>query len=235
MGFIRSIFFCLISVLILFSMNLEAREFLVGGKENLWRISSSPRQLIEWAEKERFKIGDSLVFKYDSKSDSVLKVDEEDYKKCTTTKPLKEYNDGNTKIVLDKAGPYFFISGAYGNCEKGERLEVKVLSEKHSSVGATSPSPAPKPSPKEPSPPKASPPKAPSSPKASSSPKVVSPPVSTPAEAPKSSAPGLINLRVVDIAIVVMGAMVAIFMMLFGRFGRYSATVWLCCYGSATL
>ncbi|KAI3715024.1 hypothetical protein L6452_21989 [Arctium lappa] len=196
MGLIRSIFFGLISGLILFSMNLdgsEAREFLVGGKENSWRISSSPNELIEWAEKERFKIGDSLVFKYDSKVDSVLEVDEEDYKKCNKNKPIKEYHDGNTKIELNKAGPFFFISGSTGHCDKGEKLEVKVLSHKHSSIGESSPSIAPKPSPKV------------------SSPKVLSPPVLTPAEAPKSSAAGL-NFRVVDISILVIVTMVALAM-----------------------
>ncbi|KAI3524313.1 hypothetical protein L1887_02966 [Cichorium endivia] len=140
---------CLTTVLILFSMNLygsEATDFLVGGK-NSWRIPTSPSDLNSWAGKERFRIGDSLVFKYDSKTDSVLRVDEEDYKKCYKSKPLKAYDDGNTKVKLDEAGPFFFISGASGNCEKGEKIEVKVLSQKHGSVGGSSPSQAPKPSP----------------------------------------------------------------------------------------
>ncbi|XP_024978901.1 mavicyanin-like [Cynara cardunculus var. scolymus] len=170
----------------------EAREFLVGGNENSWRVSTSPNHLIQWAEKERFKIGDSLVFKYDSKVDSVLKVDEEDYKKCNKNKPLKEYHDGNTTIVLDKAGPFFFISGFTGHCDKGVKLEVKVLSHKHGSIGESSPSIAPKPSPKE------------------SSPKISSPSVSTPPESPKKSDAGL-NFRV-DIYTVAMASMVAITM-----------------------
>ncbi|CAI9285641.1 unnamed protein product [Lactuca saligna] len=148
----KSLFLCLTTCLILFSMNVfgaEATEFLVGGNKNSWRIHTSPNELNEWAEKERFRIGDSLVFKYDSKIDSVLRVDEEDYKKCNKSNPSKSYNDGNTKIKLDEAGPFFFISGANGNCEKGEKLEVKVLSQKHAgSVGGPSPSQAPKPSPK---------------------------------------------------------------------------------------
>ncbi|KAL4589906.1 hypothetical protein LXL04_002818 [Taraxacum kok-saghyz] len=148
----RSLFLCLTAVLVLFSMNLdssEATEFRVGGnKENAWRIPTAPNELNEWAGKERFRIGDSLVFKYDSKVDSVLQVGEEGYKKCNKSSPIKSYQDGNTMIKLDKAGPFFFISGATGNCEKGEKLEVKVLSPKHAgSVSAPSPSQAPKSSP----------------------------------------------------------------------------------------
>lgn len=59
----KSLFLCFTTCLILFSMNVfgtEATEFLVGGNKNSWHIHTSPNELNEWAEKERFRIGDSL-------------------------------------------------------------------------------------------------------------------------------------------------------------------------------
>ncbi|CAA2961380.1 early nodulin 3 [Olea europaea subsp. europaea] len=56
----------------------EAREFVVGSENNLWAVPSFVDEFNKWAEKTRFQIGDSLVLKYDSKTDSVLEVTEED-------------------------------------------------------------------------------------------------------------------------------------------------------------
>lgn len=100
------------------------------------------------------------MWKYDIKVDSVLQVMKEDYESCNTAKPLKQYNDGDTKVELDKSGPYFFISGAPGNCAKGEKITLVVLSErkptgsgstggspKASPVSPSASSPAPAPAP----------------------------------------------------------------------------------------
>ncbi|KAI3803088.1 hypothetical protein L1987_31236 [Smallanthus sonchifolius] len=177
MGPTRFFLLCFITGLVSFSMNFdvhEGAEFLVGGKENSWRIPTSPNGLNEWAEKERFKVGDVLVFKYDSKTDSVLEVEEGDYNKCNKMKPIHEYHDGNTTVKINESGAFFFISGANGHCEKGLKLEVKVLSQKHSS------------------PPPALPPK--------DSPTVYPPPALTPAESPKSGS----DVRVIGISTVIM-------------------------------
>lgn len=116
------------------------------------------------------------VFKYDSKVDSVLQVEEGDYKKCITTKPIKEFHDGNSKFPITKSGAFFFISGANEHCQKGQKLEVKVLSHKHSS------------------PPPSLPPK--------DSPITLPPPVLTPAESPKSNAAGS-NVGIIGISTMV--------------------------------
>lgn len=62
----------------------------------------------------------------------MLQVTEENYESCNTSKPIKKYKDGNnTKVKLNKSGPFYFISGADGHCQKGQNLEVTVMSEKH--------------------------------------------------------------------------------------------------------
>ncbi|KAJ6383076.1 hypothetical protein OIU77_031490 [Salix suchowensis] len=122
----------------------QAKDVLVGGKTDAWKIPSSESSdsLNKWAEAARFLVGDSLVWKYDGQKDSVLQVTKESYASCNTTNPIEEYKDGNTKVNLDRSGPFYFISGAQGHCEKGQKLAVVVLSQKHRYTGI-SPSPSP--------------------------------------------------------------------------------------------
>lgn len=126
-----------------------------------------------------------IVFKYDSNTDSVLRVEEGDYKKCNKAKPINAYHDGNTVFKINESGSFFFISGADGHCEKGERLEVRVLSLKHSS-------PPPSQSPK-------------NSPAAAT----VSPPGSSPVES--TSAAGS-SLGVVAVSTIVVAILIGIAM-----------------------
>ncbi|KAF2313030.1 hypothetical protein GH714_008814 [Hevea brasiliensis] len=120
----------------------EAKEILIGGKTDAWKIPSSESDsLNNWAESARFRIGDSLVWKYDSQKDSVLQVTREAYLSCNTSNPIEEHN-GNTKVKLDRSGPFYFISGAGGHCVKGQKLIVVVLSQRHRYTGI-SPAPSP--------------------------------------------------------------------------------------------
>ncbi|PWA37681.1 cupredoxin [Artemisia annua] len=54
----------------------------------------------------------SVVFKFDPTKDSVLQVQEGDYKKCITTKPIMKYKDSLAKFKLVESGAFYFISGA---------------------------------------------------------------------------------------------------------------------------
>lgn len=80
------------------------------------------------------------MWKYDAQKGSVLQVAKDAYVDCNTTNPIAEYKDGNTKVELDRSGPFYFISGVKGNCEKGEKLVVVVLSSRHRLI---SPAPSP--------------------------------------------------------------------------------------------
>ncbi|KAF8400515.1 hypothetical protein HHK36_013814 [Tetracentron sinense] len=135
-------YFLVLMVLSIFSFS-EAREILVGSNTDAWKIPSSDSEsLNRWAEGSRFQIGDSLVWKYDAQKDSVLQVTKQDYATCNISSPIAKYKDGSTKVKLDRSGPLYFISGASGHCEKGQKLIVVVLSARH---GLTGISPAPSP------------------------------------------------------------------------------------------
>ncbi|KAJ6752052.1 hypothetical protein OIU85_002471 [Salix viminalis] len=109
----------------LFTSSL-ASNFDVGGKDG-W-VTNPSESYSNWAQRNRFQVNDSLVFKYNNGSDSVLLVTKDDYNSCNTTNPLKTMNSGSDVFQFDKSGPYFFISGNEDNCEKGQKLIVAVLS-----------------------------------------------------------------------------------------------------------
>ncbi|RWR75440.1 early nodulin-like protein 3 [Cinnamomum micranthum f. kanehirae] len=128
-----------ISLLFTFS---EAKHFLVGGKPNAWMIPSSQSDTLNaWAEKNRFQIGDSLVWNFDGEKDSVLQVTKMGYDSCNTTDPIVAYKGGNVTVELERSGSFLFISGQGEHCKKGEKLHVVVMSEKKKG-GGISPAPS---------------------------------------------------------------------------------------------
>ncbi|PKA57617.1 Early nodulin-like protein 1 [Apostasia shenzhenica] len=143
------VFLPLVFLLVLSSpiISSEANEFLVGGASGGWKIPSPPSEpLNRWAEANRFQVGDLLVWKYDAQKDSVLQVRQKDYLSCNTSSPISEHRDGDTRLRLRRSGPYYFVSGAVGACQKGEKLLVVVMSQRHRFPAGGSLSPAPSPS-----------------------------------------------------------------------------------------
>ncbi|KAI6690523.1 hypothetical protein NL676_027351 [Syzygium grande] len=123
----------------------EAYEFTAGGAKG-WTVpaDSSANALNEWAEKNRFQIGDSLVFVYPPSQDSVLYVNQDDYKNCNDASPIAKYVDGHTVFKFNQSGPFHFISGNKDNCHKNEKMVVVVMADRSNKTsGAVSPSPAP--------------------------------------------------------------------------------------------
>ncbi|GAY52210.1 hypothetical protein CUMW_140170 [Citrus unshiu] len=136
--------------LVLLMQKSEAREFLIGGKGN-WGTPTDNTTLNynQWAEKNRFQIGDSIVFNYASGQDSVLQVNKDAYTNCSTEYPVARYTDGHTVFTFKQSGPYYFISGNKDNCVNNEKLAVIVLADRsnHLSNTTTGMTPSSPPSP----------------------------------------------------------------------------------------
>ncbi|MED6138008.1 hypothetical protein PIB30_070301 [Stylosanthes scabra] len=117
------------------------RDFKVG--DHLGWHEPGPNNVayyIQWAQRNRFQIGDSLVFEY--QNDSVLVVEKWNYFHCDTKNPITSYDDGNSTVILDRSGFFYFISGTENHCQSGQKLIVEVISSQHMAiVPAASPAP----------------------------------------------------------------------------------------------
>uniref|UniRef100_A0A0E0K4P3 Phytocyanin domain-containing protein n=1 Tax=Oryza punctata TaxID=4537 RepID=A0A0E0K4P3_ORYPU len=90
-----------------------------------------------WGLKNRFRVGDVVEFKY--VNDSVLVVNHDGYRNCSSLSPVVRFTDGDTKYLLDRPGLIYFISGVPERCERGLRMRLRVRS--------AGPGPAPAPGP----------------------------------------------------------------------------------------
>ncbi|XP_020571447.1 early nodulin-like protein 2 [Phalaenopsis equestris] len=111
-------------LLSLFSMSF-AYDFYVGGKQG-WVVKPDESYNI-WAAKMRFQVNDKLVFWYKKGGDSVLQVKKKDYDSCNSSNPIKKFDNGDTVFMLDRSGPFYFISGEGDHCTQGQKLDVVVM------------------------------------------------------------------------------------------------------------
>ncbi|CAK9150275.1 unnamed protein product [Ilex paraguariensis] len=109
-----------------------AYEFKVGGSQG-WTVpaDANANSYNQWAESNRFQIGDSLLFVYPADKDSVVRVTKEDYTNCNSATPLDKFTDGHSVFKFDQSGPYYFISGVKENCLKNEKLVVVVMADRN--------------------------------------------------------------------------------------------------------
>ncbi|MFS7984764.1 putative Phytocyanin domain, cupredoxin [Helianthus anomalus] len=131
-----------LSLLSLIQKN-DAYEFLVGGSGD-WSLASTNYN--QWAEKNRFQIGDTVLFKYEAEKDSVVEVSKDDYNNCNAASPIAKYSDGHSMVKLDQSGPHYFISGLVENCKNNEKVVIVVMADRskhHQSLPSSPPSPAP--------------------------------------------------------------------------------------------
>uniref|UniRef100_A0A0A0KZL9 Phytocyanin domain-containing protein n=1 Tax=Cucumis sativus TaxID=3659 RepID=A0A0A0KZL9_CUCSA len=105
----------------------QAYTFYVGGKDG-WVLNPS-ESYDNWANRNRFRVNDVLVFNYARGSDSVAVVGKEDYDKCDLNNPIVKLEDGNSKFKFDRSGAFYFASGKQGMCENGQKLAVVVISQ----------------------------------------------------------------------------------------------------------
>lgn len=62
----------------------------------------------------------------------------EDYESCNGRNPIQKYDDGRPKIELNQKGIFYFIGGAEGFCENGQKLAVVASSQSFRRLGAWS-------------------------------------------------------------------------------------------------
>ncbi|TKY48204.1 Early nodulin protein 1 [Spatholobus suberectus] len=102
------------------------RQFKVGGRFGWHEPGPNNTEFYsQWAERNRFQIGDALVFEY--QNDSVLSVEKWDYINCDASNPITAFDNGKSTFNLDRPGDFYFISGTDDHCKNGQRLLVDVM------------------------------------------------------------------------------------------------------------
>ncbi|XP_042455615.1 early nodulin-like protein 1 [Zingiber officinale] len=135
----------LVVALVLLAMMdlIRGYDFYAGGRDG-WVLHPS-ESYSHWAERNRFQVSDSIVFAYEKGKDSVLMVPEHDFYSCNLSRPLLWLDGGNDRFAFNHSGLFFFVSGAPGKCELGQKLEVVVMAIRHwPPPPHSTPCPAPK-------------------------------------------------------------------------------------------
>uniref|UniRef100_A0A0D9V6M3 Phytocyanin domain-containing protein n=1 Tax=Leersia perrieri TaxID=77586 RepID=A0A0D9V6M3_9ORYZ len=140
----------------------SALVFKAGGGTGEWHVpqqasgNGNVSAYNQWAEHNRFRVGDGIAFNYQPGNDSVLLVDKNAYDACDVSSPVDRFADGNTVFTFTRSGPYYFISGNKDNCNRNEKLIVVVMGERAAngtapalapSAGTTTPNSPPSPPP----------------------------------------------------------------------------------------
>ncbi|XP_059459231.1 uclacyanin-3-like [Corylus avellana] len=111
-------------------------QHIVGGSTG-WNQAGD---YVTWAAGEKFVVGDTLLFTYDS-SHKVDVVSQADYTACNSGNAINSYQDGNTTVALSTAGSMYFICPTAGHCSGGMKLAVTVTAANPPSTSPTTPSP----------------------------------------------------------------------------------------------
>ncbi|KAK9664213.1 hypothetical protein RND81_14G026400 [Saponaria officinalis] len=139
-----------LNVIMLFlSAFCEGHKFNVGGKDG-WVLNPSEKYN-HWAERMRFQVNDTLLFKFKKEEDSVLLVTSENYNKCNVNNPIKSLTNEKSEYKFERSGPHFFISGKSDHCNQGQKLVIVVLAVRPNKPPPSPTTPAPVPGPTTPS------------------------------------------------------------------------------------
>ncbi|XP_038886132.1 mavicyanin [Benincasa hispida] len=131
----RDVFVVIVAAVALMAeKGLADQRHVVGGSQG-WQESVD---FDSWASAQTFKVGDQIVFKYDSGLHSVVELpDESSYKKCDIGNSVETKSSGNDAIKLTKSGTRYFACGTIGHCSQG--MKVKI----HIATGTASSTPSP--------------------------------------------------------------------------------------------
>ncbi|KAK2992876.1 hypothetical protein RJ640_028118 [Escallonia rubra] len=121
----------------LITKEASATRYPVGGSQG-WDESTDFKS---WASGQTFKVGDELVFKYNSGLHSVVELGSESaYKNCDIGTAVNSMNGGKDVVKLTKPGTRYFACGTMGHCGQGMKVKIKTVAADASSTSGSSPS-----------------------------------------------------------------------------------------------
>ncbi|CAN6586601.1 unnamed protein product [Malus baccata var. baccata] len=73
---------------------------------------------------------------------NLMQVTKQDFESCNTTATIAVYTSGSDTITLKRPDHYYFLCGAPGHCQAGQKIDVKVtLPIPQSSLASPNPAP----------------------------------------------------------------------------------------------
>ncbi|PON70241.1 Phytocyanin domain containing protein [Parasponia andersonii] len=127
------------------SFSCSSLQYWVG--DSLWTIPPFPDYYSNWSSSHFFKIGDSLVFDFETGRYNVIQVTRQEYESCTSWSPIKIINGGPGIIPLTERGVFYFICNFSNYCSLGQKIDITVHDCRESYPPAPAPSPVSPPSP----------------------------------------------------------------------------------------
>ncbi|CAM0877098.1 unnamed protein product [Alopecurus aequalis] len=131
----------------------QPKVITVSGEARGWRQPTPGEETYNyWASRNRFhkmvsstevrKLILFIYFRY-AMNDSVLLVTRDDYKLCRGDRPALRLDGGEeARFRLERSGILYFISGALGHCDGGQRITVRVMAQHDAGGGFDAVAPA---------------------------------------------------------------------------------------------
>ncbi|ONH95639.1 hypothetical protein PRUPE_7G082100 [Prunus persica] len=96
----------------------------------------------KWASTKDFHVGDTLTFAYNNQFHNVMQVSDQDFQSCNATSAIAAYTSGSDTFTLKRPGHFYFLCGAPGHCQAGQKVDIEVtLPVPESMIPSPSPSP----------------------------------------------------------------------------------------------
>lgn len=100
-------------------------QHTVGDKSG-WSIPTVSNFYNDWASKQIFTVGDTLLFNFNSGFHDVAEVSKEGYEQCHINMTNSIIKDGPATINLTDCGDHYFICSFEGHCGFQMKLAINV-------------------------------------------------------------------------------------------------------------
>ncbi|GAB2229726.1 hypothetical protein Droror1_Dr00013978 [Drosera rotundifolia] len=104
-------------VLVQCGVTSAATTYTVGGTGG-WTFN-----VVGWPKGRRFRVGDTLVFNYNSAFHDLVPVNKAAYDSCSAPASSKVLHSGNDQVKL-RRGTSYFICSFPGHCQGGMKIAV---------------------------------------------------------------------------------------------------------------
>ncbi|XP_071737209.1 stellacyanin-like [Rutidosis leptorrhynchoides] len=127
-----------IFVVMMVASSAVAQTTYVVGDAMGWGIpSNGAAAYTSWASGKTFKVGDTLVFNFQTQAHNVEEVTQAAYGPCTLANPISRVTNGPASIKLTTPGNHYYVCGVGAHCTAGQKLTINVVAA--SSSGPTAP------------------------------------------------------------------------------------------------